>query len=429
MAFVVSDGAIRSLSRPGQPALPRLTISEGRTIDYYELWRTQPAVRTCVSFLARNIAQLGIHAFDRTGDTERKRLTDHPVPQLFDQPNPWTTRYRLMDALVHDIAIFDRGYWWKTRTTNGVGVVRLPPPMVTPKGENWLTPDKFEVSASKGKREIPADQVVYFRGYAGTDDFGTSPIEALRQTLAEEFAATKMREQVLRNGARVSGYLQRPAEAAKWSDDARERFRKGWQSQYTGNGPEVGGTPILEDGMTFNAAAQNAQELQYLEVRKLSREEVAAAYFIPPPMIGILDHATFSNITEQHKMLYQDTLGPWLTMLAEEVALQLIPDLSPGGERVYIEFNLREKLTGAFEERAASMQTAVGAPWMTVNEARALDNRPPIEGGDELIRPLNVTQNGDQDPTPAAPAPDPDDDQGDDDPTAGGPDDDQEDAA
>jgi len=117
-------------------------------------------------------------------------------------------------------------------------------------------------------------------------------------------------------------------------------------------------------------------------------------------MVGILDHATFSNITELHKMLYQDTLGPWLTMIQDEIALQVIPDF-PDGEDMYAEFNLREKLSGSFEERSDSIQKAVGAPWMTVNEARALENRPPVEGGDELVRPLNVTQNGDQDPVPA----------------------------
>ncbi|WP_280361264.1 phage portal protein [Nocardia wallacei] len=404
MAFVVSEGTIRSLSRPDSPVVPRVMIADGYAVDYYELWRTQPAVRTSVSFLARNIAQLGIHVFRRLGDTERERVTNHPVAELISWPNPFTTRYRLMIALVHDFAIFDRAYWWKTRTANGDGLVRLPPPLVTPKGDNWLTPAEFEVSGSKGKRVIPADQVVYFRGYSGTNDFGTSPIESLRQTLAEEYAATRMREQVLRNGARISGYLQRPGEAPKWSDPARERFRKDWHSQYAGDGPQAGGTPILEDGMTFQAAAQNAKELQYIEVRKLSREEVAAAYFIPPPMIGILDHATFSNITEQHKMLYQDTLGPWLTMIAEDIELQLLPDLARG-EPLYVEFNLREKLTGSFEERGAVIQSAVGAPWMTVNEARTLDNRPPIDGGDELVRPLNVTANGDQDPIPAAPDP------------------------
>jgi HK97 family phage portal protein len=123
---------------------------------------------------------------------------------------------------------------------------------------------------------------------------------------------------------------------------------------------------------------------------------------MPPPMVGILDHATFSNITEQHKMLYQDTLGPWLSMIQDEIALQLIPDFEPVRPgRFYVEFNLREKLTGSFEERSGSIQKGVGAPWMTVNEARAMENRPPIEGGDELVRPLNVTQNGDQDPIQA----------------------------
>ncbi|BAD54883.1 phage portal protein [Nocardia farcinica] len=417
MPFVVNEGAIRSLSRPGTPTLPRVTIAEGLTLDYLTLWRKQPAVRTCVTFLARNIAQLGLHVFERRGDTDRVRLTEHELAELIDKPNPWTTRYRHMNALVHDLAIFDRAYWWKTKTDAGLGLVRLPPPLVTPKGENWLTPERFEVAGSKGKKEIPADEVVYFRGYSGTDDFGTSPIEALRQALAEEHSGSRMREQVMRNGARISGYLQRPLEAPEWSGDARERFRREWQAQYTGEGPQAGGTPILEDGMVFQAAAQTAKDLQYLEVRKLSREEVASAYFIPPPMIGILDHATFSNISEQHKMLYQDTLGPWLTMIAEEIALQLIPDIAAGDARIYVEFNLREKLTGAFEQRAAQMYQAAGTAWMTVNEVRALDNLPPVEGGDELIRPLNVTQNGDQNPIPAEPEPDepePDDDTGDD---------------
>jgi phage portal protein BeeE len=124
-------------------------------------------------------------------------------------------------------------------------------------------------------------------------------------------------------------------------------------------------------------------------------------------MVGILDKASFSNITEQHKMLYQDTLGPWLTMIQDEIALQLIPEFEPGPKAhdFYVEFNLREKLTGSFEQRGAVLSQAVGAPWLTRNEARAMDNRPPVDGGDELIRPLNVTQNGDQNPVPAEDGP------------------------
>lgn len=132
-------------------------------------------MRTSVTFLARNIAQLGLHTFRRLDDTDRQRLIDHALPLLIGKPNPWTTRYRLMDSLVHDLGIYDRAHWQKVKTSDGLGLVRLPPSMVTPKGDDWLTPSVFEVKGSKGTREVPAESMVYFRGYAPNNDFGTSP--------------------------------------------------------------------------------------------------------------------------------------------------------------------------------------------------------------------------------------------------------------
>ena len=403
MAFVASAGSVRSLSRQTISMPSRIALSSTYTADYAEIWRTQESVRTVVSFLARNIAQLGLALYERVGDSDRQRINDSPLAQLLRQPNPWTTRYRFIQSLVCDFAIYDNAYWLKVVEDGRRSLFRIPPTLITPAGDDWLTPSAFEVRGNRGTRTYPASDVVYFRGYGLERDAGISPLEALRRTLREEWTGSEMREQIMRNGARMSGYLVRPQDAPDWSEAARDRFKRSWQSQYTGNGPGAGGTPILEDGMTFTPVSQTAKDLQYIEARKLTREEVAAAYFVPPPMVGILDNATFSNITEQHKMLYQDTLGPWLTMITEEIELQLISDYETDPAKFYVEFNLREKLTGSFEERADAIQKSVGGPTMTVNEARALDNRPPVEGGDVLIRPLNVTQNGDQDPIPAEP--------------------------
>lgn len=413
MGFVQSAGSVQGLSRPNIPMAQRIDLSPWVAMDYFEIWRKQPSVRRTVSFLGRNIAQLGIHLFERKGDTDRERLVDHPLARLLARPNSFTTRYRFFNTLVQDFAIYDNAYWWKVRSSDGgQQLVHLPAPLITPKGDNWLTPEVFEFQGQKGKKLIPAAEVLYFRGYGGAADAGVSPLESLRQVLREDWTASEMRDQTMRNGARHSGYITRPplgSGTPNWSDAARERFKREWQQNYAGAmAAQAGGTPLLEDGMTFTPASQTAKDLQYIEGRKLTDEEVARSYFIPPPMIGILDKATFSNITEQHKMLYQDTLGPWLTMIQDEIALQLLPEFEPvDPDRFYVEFNLREKLTGSFEERAASIQTSVGAPWLTVNEARAMDNRPPVEGGDELIRPLNVTQNGDQNPIPAEDGPSP----------------------
>lgn len=403
MAFVVSQGQVLGLNRPSTVMPGRVLLSDTLAQDYATIWKTQPQVRTVVSFLARNIAQIGLHVYRRVSDTDRERLTQHPLAQLIAKPNARTTRYRLIDALVNDLGIYDVAFWLKVKASDQPnGLLRLPPSQVTPLGDSWAWPDGFLFAGSRGKKELTADEVVFFRGYNPTDArWGVSPMETLRRILAEEYQAAAYREKLWRNGARFPGVIERPV-GALWEDPQRERFRNDWKGLYTGDGPGVGGTPVLEDGMTYKPSGITPEQAQYLEARKLTREEVAAAFHIPLPMVGILDHATFSNITEQHKQLYQDTLGPWLTMIEEEIALQLLPDVDDNAA-VYVEFNLAEKLKGSFEEQATSLQSAVGAPYLTRNEARARQNLPQIPGGDALVVPLNVLVGGQASPTDSAP--------------------------
>ena len=44
---------------------------------------------------------------------------------------------------------------------------------------------------------------------------------------------------------------------------------------------------------------------------------------------------------------------------------------------------------------------AVGAPWMTRNEARRMRNLPAVDGGDDLVTPLNVLIGGQANPQDA----------------------------
>lgn len=394
MAFVVSSGALRDIERAAPPPAYSMRIATNQYRDYAALWRAQPELRTVVDFLARNIAQLGLHVFRRVSDVDRVRLTDHPLATLLGKPNPSTTPYAMIDRLVHDACIYDDGYLLKVRDDEDrttLGLRRIRPGRITPLGDDWLEPEGYEIRGSRGRLEVAANEVVHIHGYNPTDDRqGASPVESLRQVLTEEWAANVYREQLWRNGARLSGYISRPVDAPEWGPKGRERFRDEWQAGYAGDSPTAGQTAILEDGMTFVPAAVTPRDSQYIESRKLTREEVARSYHVPLPMVGILDHATFTNIKELHKNLYQDCLGPWLESFQQEIELQLLPDL-PDATGVYVEFNLAAKLNGSFEEQATQLQGAVGGPYMARNEARARLNLSMIEGGDELITPLNVT--------------------------------------
>lgn len=407
--IVQSIGSLRDLTPDWLPrgSYGSIGLYSGFTHDYQVIYRTQPNVRTVVDFLARNIAQLGLHVYRRVSETDRVRLSDHPLARLIKRPNAWTTRYRLIHALISDLGIYDNAYWLKVRLPESApqpfSLLRIPPHLVTIRG--GLVATEYRVSLGEKTLNIKPSEIVHFRGYNPDSTLrGLSPLETLRRVLAEEAAAGSYRENFWKNAARMGGVIERPADAPDWGDAARQRFVQEIEAMFSGEA-NSGKTAVLEDGMTWKPGAFNAEQSQYLEGRKLTREECARAYHVPLPMVGILDHATFSNIESQHKQLYVDCLGPWLKMGEEEIELQLLPEFGDGDD-VYAEFNIQEKLAGSFEEQLKSFQAAVGAPWMTRAEARARLNLPALDDptADELVTPLNVLIGGQASPQDSAPA-------------------------
>lgn len=413
MSIVQSLGDLSSISTSQWATINygSLRMYDQYNYDYATLYKTQPNVRTCVDFLARNIAQLGLHVFRRVSDTDRVRLIDHPLAKVLSTPMPpefKVTRYRLIETLMGDLGVYFNAYWLKIKqagTNVPLSLLRIPPNMVTVYGD--LVPLRYEMTLSGKLHTFAPDEIVHFRGYnAESAVEGLSPLETLRRVLAEEHAAGEYREGLWRNGARMYGIVNRPANAPEWSDTARNRFKQEFSALYAGDDlGNSGKTAVLEDGMVWQQVSFNAQESEYLAGRKLTREECAREYHIPLPMVGILDNATFSNITEQHKNLYQDSLGPWLAMIEQEIELQLLPELGDT-DGVYVEFNIAEKLQGAFEDQVKALQSAVGRPWMTADEARARMNLPSMGGdADELVTPLNVLVGGQASPRDSAPPP------------------------
>lgn len=76
-----------------------------------ELFKTQPHLRTVITFLARNVAQVGLKEFERVSDTDRQRVTDDVLINLLKQPNGTMTGYELLRQLVADLALYDNAYW------------------------------------------------------------------------------------------------------------------------------------------------------------------------------------------------------------------------------------------------------------------------------------------------------------------------------
>lgn len=378
-----------------------------RDMTVAELYASQPHLRTVVSFMAEQVSSVGLHLFRRGVDDARERVRagDADVRAgelagLARVASPGCLTQEFIYSTVVDFALYDEFFWLLGVDRDGApSIRRIPPEWVQLK--KWRDPwelDSIVVPDGRGGRvKISAEHVVHVHGYHPEDTrAGVSPVESLRRVLLEQLEAAKYRSALWQHGPRLSGVIERPA-GVKWDDVARRRFKAAWRSQFAGDGSQAGGTALLEDGMSFKPFHLRAQDEQVVEMTKLSLATVAQVYHINPTMVGLLDNANYSNVREFRRALFGDSLGGIVKRIETALTEFVIPRLHPDGAGLYFEFNLDEKLRGSFEERAAVTSTSTGAPWLMVNEARKMNNLPPVEGGDVLVRPLNMAGVGEDD--------------------------------
>lgn len=380
---------------PGTPLEEFIVTGHTSRVD--RMWRTQPNLRKVVDFIARNVASIPLHAYERVSDTERARLHDEPLADVLGLPRPRVSPYRFWHGVVSDRLLYDRWAVFHTYDDEGnLTLTRLPA------ARTWIKTDG--VGAVTGVHwwdgeqwtgPIPLDSLILDHGYSPTRA-GLSPVETLRGILEESAEAERYRRDLWGNGTRAPGYIYRPAETT-WTSAARDRFVASLRAQFGRGGTRPGGLPLLEDGMEIRKMdIFSPRDMKDIEARQLTAVEVAAAFHIAPELVGARE-GTYSNLDAFRQMLWSVSLGPYIDELQGAINAQLVPQHA-GGRRVYVEANVDAKMRGSFLEQASVMQSAVGGPWLTRNEARAMQNRAPVEGGDELITPLNVLIGGQASP-------------------------------
>jgi hypothetical protein len=88
---------------------------------------------------------------------------------------------------------------------------------------------------------------------------------------------------------------------------------------------------------------------------------------LPPSSLQIMDHATFSNITENMRSLYRDSMAPRIEFIESVINWEIGRDFN--GPKV-MKFAVAEVLRGAFEQRAQAVAQLVQTGIMTPAEAR-----------------------------------------------------------
>jgi HK97 family phage portal protein len=419
MTVVVSQGQLKPTSET--KSWPLAGAERGRMVSstkgmdllglditeaYGKIYAAQPWIYALVNKLSRNIARLPLKSYREDADPETEAAAvlkprDHALPALLKRPYPRGSKFKLVESLVGSVGVYGHALWWKWRPRPGATPAELWPidwRYITIKTGDDVPIEHFEYRGPAGRRLFMPEDVLHFEWWSPNGVKGTSPLEPLRTTLSIEDAAQRYSLASFQNGIRPSGALVSPKPVV---GEQRRELKEEIEAIHS-NPDNAFRMMLLDNGLDWKQFGQSAADAELIQLRKLDHVEACAVYDMPPPMVHILDRATFSNIDEQHQMLYVDTIGPWLGMIEDTIDAQLIagePTLElafdeKDGEfdETRVAFDLTELLRPDIAKRAEAYKSLRDSGGYTINDVRAMENKPRIEhpAADSVLIPLNM---------------------------------------
>lgn len=332
------------------------------------------AAWACVRLIAETIATLPLGMYERTS-TGKRVASQHPLyTVLHDVPNPDATAAVFWESMVSAMLLRGAGRAEKL-IFNGrlVGLVFLNPDRLTPHRRTGNAVREWLYTDDDGRRRtIPVDRVWTIPGFSLDGKNGVSVVQYGATVFGQAIAADKAAGKVFRNGALQNIYYTFKDFLKK---EQRDDFRKNVLGLL-----ETGQTPLLEGGIDVKPLTINPKDVQLLESRGWSVEEVCRWFRTPPWMVGHTEKSTSwgSGIEQQMIGFLTFTLAPWLKRIEQAISKDL---LTPGERtRYYPKFAVEGLLRADSAGRAAFYAAMVNNGILTRDEVRELEDREPMGG-------------------------------------------------
>lgn len=345
---------------------------EYRHALYGKIYETNPWVHTVIEKRAHAVARLPVNVWDVDKAGTRTLDTTSQYSRLIADPCEYMDPFSFWTWVQTTIDIYGETYLAIARDSNGVpeGFWPMHPSRVAikrnPKDGRYTY--YFQAGSGIGTELVSFDQdnVVPFKLFHPEKlERGMSRMEAIRSTIFAEDSARNAVNSWWKFGGRPNVVVESDK---KLTDEAAKKLRLAFEQAHSGSS-NTGRTLVLEAGVTAKQFQLSAVDLELISARKMNREEIAAVYDIAPTLVGILEHATFSNVSEQMRGFYRDTMAPVIE------SIQSVVDKYVGAfwqRKNIMRFAVDDVIRGDFEVRAKQGQAAVMSGGMTPNEYREL---------------------------------------------------------
>lgn len=345
------------------------------------------SVLACVKVIAEGCATPNLQVFREKPDGTRERAVNIPEYRLLSRrPNEWQTSFEWRRMMTMHACLAGTGLSIKVRGDNRRVRELIP---IEPGRWNMRRISRYELLYTVWDEfgtvgEFSADDVFTISGLQWDWAHSLDAVKLAGTAIGLAMATEKSQAAMHGNAMRSSGVY---SVDGSLSPEQHERLSK-WIKKNSGVA-NTGIPLVLDRNAKWTSTGMSGVDAQHVETRRLQIEEICRGFGVFPIMIGHSDKsATFASSEAFFAAHLIHTLAPWHRAWTQRMDEMLLDGSGP----LFAEFDTRYMRSGSIKDRAVYARTMVEMGLMSPNEYRDEEGWDPRPGGDEYLKPLNMTQ-------------------------------------
>ena len=341
-----------------------------------------PAIKNGIELIASSIAALPVYLYKEKDGQVEKIFGDNREFLLNKEPNLLETAYNLKKKMVKDFILYGGSYALLEKDGLNIDAIYninastiTAELLINNKGIPIGVDYKFALNGKPLNADITEMLVCLDASMDGaTTNRGLlKDGQKLLNLMKNEI---DLHNSFLENGAVVKAVLQTEGRIKL---DVLERLKKSISALYSGV-KNAGKTLVLEDGLKFVPIQNNLEEIEMINSKKHNTAEVEKLLNLPSGFLQ--DNQKRSS--EDNLVYLQRTLMPIITALEESFNKALLLE-NEKENNYFFRFDVSEILRATQKEMVDMLSTGIKSGLYTLNEARAIIDKPKFGNNDFLL--------------------------------------------
>lgn len=377
-SFDLNSPATWDMFLEGTASASGVPVTHGSAMKLAAVWQA-------VSMISGDIAKLPLRPMV-VGD-HGVMTPDEYHPSFVLTRYEWNEETSAFDGwrtLAVHCLIWGDGYAYIERNGRGdpIGLYNLLPDRTRAERLNGQLVYVTETTSSSGSqlRPIEPGNILHVRGISFDGIAGLDLIQYARDAMGTALATEGFQAKYFKNGIRSGGILMLPREMP---NEAKRKVEEGFASTYSGQDNWFK-TVVLRDGAKFESTQASLAEAQMVQLDEQLVRKVARFFNLSPSRLGLSDSVSYNSKAEDNQSYLDGTLSHWLIPIADQCRMKLFSRaMRDSGTRCFQHDTtqlLRMNDLSRYQVYAMARQNKI----LTVNEIRAKENMPPVDGGDDI---------------------------------------------